>query len=268
MRAPTKHQPLHCPPCSQQGQRYPSAVATWALVLGLLTATLSACVPAEVQHNEAGNGHFDEGAYESAVDEYRLAQVSQPDLAEPYYNAANAYNRLQRADAATALTRQALKTADPALAAQAWYNLGNAYLDGELWSAAIEAYKEALRLDPEDVDAKHNLELALEHLRQQQDREQQEQQQEREDDQENAQQSPDQQQEATPTPENDAHQSPEGEQDAEAGTQPPAAPEETQMMTPEQALRLLQALLHNPETLQERLQEMHQAPGPAPQQDW
>jgi hypothetical protein len=39
-------------------------------------------------------------------------------------------------------------------------------------------------------------------------------------------------------------------------------------MTPEQALRLLQALLDSPETLQERLQEMHEAPGPAPKQDW
>jgi Ca-activated chloride channel family protein len=232
--------------------------------LSLLIATLSACVPAEVQHNAAGNDHFAEGAYESAVDEYRLAQVAQPDLAEPYYNAANAYNRLQRADAATALTKQALKTAESALAAQAWYNLGNAYLDGELWSAAIEAYKEALRLDPDDADAKHNLELALERLKQQQEQQQQE----RESDQENAQQSPGQQLEATPTPEDDAHQSPGEEQDAQEGPQPPAAPEEAQNMTPEQALRLLQALLDSPETLQERLQEIHEAPGPPPKQDW
>ena len=39
-------------------------------------------------------------------------------------------------------------------------------------------------------------------------------------------------------------------------------------MTEEQALQLLQALLGDSQTLQERLQEMHQVPGSAPAEDW
>jgi Ca-activated chloride channel family protein len=231
------------------------------LSVGLLA--LSACAPAVVQHNEAGNAHFAESAYEDALGEYRLAQVDEPDLPEPYYNAANAYNRLSEIEGALAQTEQALKTADPALAAQAWYNLGNAFFDAEQWPQAVEAYKEALRLQPDDLDEKHNLELALRKLEEQQQQEQQQQEQSEGDEQEQQDQ---EQAEATPSPQDESAAS--GDQEQQPTPQPSGAPQEEQGMTEEQALQLLQALLGDSETLQERLQEMHQVPGPAPAEDW
>jgi Ca-activated chloride channel family protein len=226
---------------------------------------MSSCAPAVVRHNETGNARFAESAYEDALGEYRLAQVEEPDLAQPYYNAANTYNRLSEIEGALAQTEQALKTADPGLAAQAWYNLGNAFFDAEQWSQAVEAYKESLRLQPDDLDGKHNLELALQELEEQQQQQQQQQQQsggdqqQEEEDQEQA--------EATPSPEDGSDTS--GDQEQQPTPQPPETPqEEEQGMTEEQALQLLQALLGDSQTLQERLQEMHQVPGPAPAEDW
>jgi len=223
----------------------------------LLLLALSACASPAVRHNEAGNEHFAKSAYEDASVEYRLAQVDEPDVAEPYYNAANAYNRMSQIDAALAQTEQALKTADPALAALAWYNLGNAFFDAEQWPQAIEAYQESLRLQPDDLDAKHNLELALQKLE-----EEKQQQQEQE-------QGQSEQGETTPTPEGESASSSEQESDeSEQPTpQPSSAPQE-EGMTEEQALQLLQALLDDSQTLQERLQEIHQSPGPVPDQDW
>ncbi len=49
---------------------------------------------------------------------------------------------------------------ESALRARASYNLGNTYFTQRLWQSAIDAYKEALRLDPRIVDAAWNLELA------------------------------------------------------------------------------------------------------------
>lgn len=49
----------------------------------------------------------------------------------------------------------------------ALYNLGNAHLAGGDAAAAVEAYKQALRLEPGDTDAKFNLELALRALEKQ-----------------------------------------------------------------------------------------------------
>lgn len=235
-------------------------------VAGLLLCALllSACVPEVVRHNEAGNEHFAGETYDEAIDEYRLAQVAEPDQAEPYYNAANAYNRTGQVDAALAQTDQALKTADPELAAQTWYNLGNAYFDAQQWPPAIQAYQEALRLRPGDEDAKHNLELALQKLQEQsksqnQDQEDQKEQEQSEDDQ--GQPSP------TPTPESDAA-SPEEQETGEEQQQPAGEPQEDQQMTPEQAMQLLQALLDDSETLQERLQQIYEVPGPPPAKDW
>lgn len=51
-----------------------------------------------------------------------------------------------------------------ALAPRAYYNLGNAQLAGGAAARAVEAYKQSLRLDPTNADAKHNLELALKQL--------------------------------------------------------------------------------------------------------
>jgi Ca-activated chloride channel family protein len=265
--------------------RITCCVLLWLTAVGSLTA----CVPEVVQHNETGNEHFEEQAYESAIDEYKLAQVTEPDLAEPYYNAANAYNRMSQVEEAQLQTQQALKTADPTLAAQAWYNLGNAYFDAEQWRPAIEAYQEALRLQPDDQDAKHNLELALQKLAmQQQQQEQQEQQDsekeegeqqeeasqdEQQEKQEGEQQEPSPEQqggEATPTPSSEDAESQIGQDEQQEGEQTPqpSGQEEEQQLTEEQAVQLLRALLSGSQTLQEYLREIYQVPGPAPEQDW
>ncbi|HMB54283.1 MAG TPA: hypothetical protein VKU40_13270 [Thermoanaerobaculia bacterium] len=47
------------------------------------------------------------------------------------------------------------------------YNLGTAKLAADDAAGAVQAFKEALRRDPGDADAKHNLELALQRLEEQ-----------------------------------------------------------------------------------------------------
>ena len=225
---------------------------------------LSACTSDVVGHNNAGNERFAAGAYDEAIAEYRQAQVKGPDQAEPYYNASNAYNRLAQLDPALAQAQQALKTADPDLAARTWYNLGNAFFDNEKWSEAVAAYQQALRIDPDDLDAKQNLELALKKLEEQQ---QQQEQQAGQDQERQESESSDQSQsgQATSTPASQSETSEEGDQ---VTPEPPGEDQETQGMTPEQALQLLQALVRDSETLQERLQQVYRVPGPPPDRDW
>lgn len=235
-------------------------VHSLALLVGL-SLLLGACTPPKVSHNKAGNERFAEGAYGQALEEYRLAQLADPDLAVPYYNAANSSNRRSQITAVVGLTAQALKTADPALAANVWYNLGNAFFDAENWPEAITAYQEALRIIPDDRDAKHNLELALRRLEGQQHNEKTQKEQKHSPDEANLFET------GEPTP------SPGGPQDQSASQnqltpEPGEEPQITDRMSREQAEQLLEALVGNGETLQERLHKTHQALGTQPEKDW
>lgn len=77
------------------------------------------------------------------------------------YNAGTANLAAGRGRKAAKLLEQAAKGASPEMAQPAHYNLGNAHLKAGDAAAAVEAYKQALRLNPADADAKHNLEMAL-----------------------------------------------------------------------------------------------------------
>jgi tetratricopeptide (TPR) repeat protein len=120
-----------------------------------------------------------------------------------HYNLATALLALGRYEEADPHFQSALQGVDPELRERAFYNLGNRFLeDGRaqqdlqqqeaLLDVAIEAYKRTLRIDPQDTDAKWNLELALrdreENERQQQSMPQQNQEQDESDESDQSQQ--------------------------------------------------------------------------------
>jgi len=69
-------------------------------------------------------------------------------------------------------TQRALPPNDDALGATTFYALGNHLFALDELEQAYEAYRNALLLDPNDADAKHNLEVTLLALMQQQPEEQ------------------------------------------------------------------------------------------------
>ena len=88
------------------------------------------------------------------------------------YNAGTARLLAERQDA-TQLLETASAAEDPALASRAAFNLGNAHLAANDLQGAVDAYKSALRRRPDFQPAKHNLEIALDRLQQQQEQQQQ-----------------------------------------------------------------------------------------------
>jgi len=121
---------------------------------------------------ERGNRLYRQGRYAEAVEAYQAALEGGRDTPELRYNLGTALLRLGRYDDAEEHFRAALVAVDPQLRERTLYNLGNRFLSdarqagdpearGRLLDAAIEAYKQALRIMPGDRDAKWNLELAL-----------------------------------------------------------------------------------------------------------
>ncbi|HSO27139.1 MAG TPA: tetratricopeptide repeat protein, partial [Anaerolineales bacterium] len=128
-----------------------------------------------------GNQAFASDNFMDALGLYQLAQTRFPELAEPFYNAANALYRQESYPDAIAQIDQALQAnADGRLAQHSFYNKGNAAYNSQDLEAAIQAYIEALLINPDDADAKYNLELALQQ-QQQQEQQQQEENQEQQD---------------------------------------------------------------------------------------
>jgi tetratricopeptide (TPR) repeat protein len=130
------------------------------IVIMLLSLLLFGC-GAVAKHNSQGNAHYYSGDYEAALRSYQQAQVAEPDEAESYFNAASALVAQGDAGDAVDALKQALRTADDELAANAFYNLGNVYYETERYGQAVEAYKQALIRRPDDQQARYNLELAL-----------------------------------------------------------------------------------------------------------
>lgn len=150
--------------------------------LGLLAA---ACGPSAEKMNAEGNDRFAKEAYLEALAAYQSAQIESPDLAEPYYNAANALYRQGAYAEALEQMEEALRyAADETVAENSFFNLGNATFNLQSWEEAVDAYTEALLLNPDDQDAKYNLELALQQMQQEQQEEQQEEQQQEQEQQE------------------------------------------------------------------------------------
>jgi Ca-activated chloride channel family protein len=155
------------------------------LPLVLVSAfALAACGLSAQKLNNQGNEAFYNQDFDGALAAYQEAQADSPELAEPHYNAANAHYRQGAYEQAEKELEQTLIKDEGDLSQSSTYNLGNTFFQGEQYEQAIEAYKEVLRLNPDDIEAKQNLELALRQLQQQQqEQEQQDQQQEQQQDQ-------------------------------------------------------------------------------------
>jgi Ca-activated chloride channel family protein len=164
----------------------------FALTILTLSLLVAACSPSAEKLNKDGNSAYAREAYEEALSAYQFAQIESPELAEPYYNAANSLYRQGMYVEALEQISQALSFAkEETLAENSYYNLGNSSFSTQEWENSIEAYTEALLLNPDDLDAKYNLELALQQMQQQEQQEEQEQDQEQNQDQEQSQDSED-----------------------------------------------------------------------------
>ncbi len=185
------------------------------LLLLLAVLALAACSPKANKLVAEGNDDYAQAEYLTALEAYQNAAIENPELAEPYYNAANALYREGDYDAALEQLQQALVYANAEQLAQAgYYNLGNALYNKQELETAVNAYRQALLINPDDADAKYNLELALQMLQQQQQEEQQQQEQEQQDQEQQDQEQQDQEQQDQQQDQGDQQQD-EGDQGEE-----------------------------------------------------
>jgi Ca-activated chloride channel homolog len=144
------------------------------LLLALLIFSASSTSQAEslATKNRKGNELYAQGKYTEAEKKYLDAQVNNPGNSTVLYNLGNSLIRQKKYDQGIQALNQAIEKGDTKAKGNSWYNEGNALFAMEKYQDSADAFIQALKLNPADKDAKHNLELALMKLKQQQEQKQ------------------------------------------------------------------------------------------------
>ena len=182
------------PTASRTGRRTAGAVRRAALVLAALSARAFAADPPAPPAPAAppglsaralmedGRRRYAAGDFAGAVARFEEAgrrAGGRLDPARARFNAAAALQRLGRLDEAEERLQQALRTGDLETQAKAWYNRGHAAMTRAEQQAAagdpagarapmaeaLEAYRNAIRLAPDDLEAKINFEWTQRRLK-------------------------------------------------------------------------------------------------------
>jgi len=115
---------------------------------------------------EKGNELCKQEKYDEALNSYVDAQIEHPENPHLKYNIASTHYKMNNFEEAVKGFLDVAATAQNAqLEEKALYNTGNAmYRQGKL-EEAVEYYKKALALDPDDLDAQKNLEFVREEIK-------------------------------------------------------------------------------------------------------
>jgi Ca-activated chloride channel family protein len=190
-----------------------------------------------------GNKAYKENNFTAAEKEYRDALKGSQKNEIADYNLGNAlYRNNNAAEAAKSYDNAIQNANNNAIKQQAFYNKGVAYQKEKKLPECIIAYKNALILNPNDEDARQNLERALKEQKQQQ-------QQNKKDNKDKKQQPKDQK-----------------KNNQQQNNEPKPQPSKISKQDAEEKLK---SLLENEKALQDKLHKMRGAAAPdSPEKDW
>jgi len=207
------------------------------------------------KYTRQGNRDYSENNFEESEILYRRAIDVDPLFNKAAFNLGDALYKQEKYEGAIDNFEQVSeKKLDKESLSGSYYNLGNSLLKSGKIEESIEAYKNALRNDPDNMEAKYNLAYAQDLLKQQQQQQQQQnkdQSQDQQNDQqsgsgENNKQQEEQQQQQKQEQENQ-------QQDNQQNNNQPQ--QQQQQISKEDAERLLQALAENEKEVQEKVKK-------------
>jgi Ca-activated chloride channel family protein len=208
----------------------------YMFVLLIIPGALSA--QGERKYIRQGNKEYEDKAYDESEIQYRKALEKDLSSYEGNFNLGDAlYKQQKYEDASRKFSGLTSTEKDRKELAKIYHNLGNSLLQSNRVEESIEAYKNALRNNPDDYETKHNLAWALNLLQQQ--KQQQKQQNQNQDKKDQDQQKQDQQ---------DQQQQKQEQQEQQQEQQ-------SDKISREDANRILQALQQDEKQLQEKLKK-------------
>lgn len=210
--------------------------------VALLMAVSASAQVTDRQYIRQGNKQFRAGDYPNAEVSYRKAVEKNPRNPQAVFNLGNALLAQKKDSAAVEQFEHAAKMeTNPMRKYQSYHNMGVICQSHKMYGEAIEAYKNALRLNPNDDETRYNLVLCK-RQQQQQDQQNQDQQgggdKDKKDDKKDDQQKPD-----------------EDKQDDKKQQEQPKP-----QMSKENAEQLLNAAIQNEKQTQDKMKKAQQQP--------
>lgn len=146
-----------------------------------------------------GNELYKKKEYEKSLEQYKQALTQDPKNPVAGFNQGNAQFRQQQMDQATQSFDNVISnSSDKATQQQAFYNKGVALVKQNKLEESIDAWKEALKRDPNDKLARENLQKALRELKKKQEQQKQQQEQQKKNQEQNKKEKKEQQQQPPP----------------------------------------------------------------------
>ncbi|MGF7139785.1 tetratricopeptide repeat protein [Roseimarinus sediminis] len=215
---------------------------------------------------------IDSLSFANAEVEYRKALDKKPNDLKAQFNIGNAQFKQQKmAEAATQFEQTLELSVNKEDKAKVWFNYGNAMLAQQKLDESIEAYKNALRNNPSDLEAKYNLEFAR-RMKQQQEQQQQNQDQNKDQNQEqNKDQNKDQQdQNKDQQDQNKDQQDQNQDQNKDQQDQQQQQNQQQPKISKQSAEQMLKALQNDEKETQEKVKKAEAAKAKTnqPEIDW
>lgn len=190
---------------------------------------------------------YKKGEYAKSIEQYKSALAKkEANRTIGNYNLGAAYYKAGKADSALLYWQSlASEGLDKDVQARLWHNIGNSFVKQKNFEKAEDAYKRALKLNPNDEDTRYNLAYSQRRLQQQQQQQQKQ-------EQEKQQQPKDQKEEEKKEEEKDKKEE---------------QPKNNDKMSKEEAERMLRAMDNKEKNLHGRKKEVEGTPS-NPQKDW
>lgn len=203
-----------------------------------------------------GNTAYQDSSYTDAEQLYREALIKNQNSYEASFNMADAIYKQERfSDASSLFEALSEKSENKILKSANYHNLGNSLMKEEKLDKAIEAYKNALRNNPSDLETKHNLAFAMRMKKQSEQKNEEQKEEQKEEEQKDEEQKDEEQKDEE---QKDENQKEKGEQSEEEKKEDPKQPQDPNEMTKEEAQQILDALQQQEKELQENLQKKKQ----------
>ena len=108
------------------------------------------------------NNSYNKGLFVDSEVDYRKSILKNQEFEEAKFNLSDALFKQDRYDESISLLKELVsETKDKNIKSDAYYNMGNNFLKKQELEQAAEAYKNCLRINPDDEQARYNLSKTL-----------------------------------------------------------------------------------------------------------